>query len=211
MGSQVSIRMANSSEELEGVFEFRYRIYVEEMGRKQTYADSAARRIVDPLDLGADNFFAWSNGRVVGTVRTNLCQKSSVGDYETLYSIPAYSGSRHPMETAVITRLMVAPELRGTSLGIRLAATCFSWSLRNGITRGFIDCNGHLIGFFRGLGFRMHCAPVLHNDYGEVQPMVIHLDEPSLLQRYCAREDSLVGGMPRSQGQHIPISESYLQ
>jgi predicted GNAT family N-acyltransferase len=184
--NSITIHTANSTHEFRDVCSFRYRIYVEEMGRKQSWADHQSRLIFDDLDQDGENFFARSGDKIVGVVRTNLCHKSDVGEYESLYAIREYSGSRHPLETAVITRLMVVPELRSTTLGLRLAAVCFNWGIRNGITRGFIDCNGHLDKFFSGMGFRKYCEPVNHYDYGEVQPMVIHLDEPSFLQRFAA-------------------------
>ena len=72
--SAFQIRRAETSDELEAVYHFRYLIYVEEMQRKQAYADHVRRRIVDPLDDGAVNLVAWSGSEVVGT-----CASISLG------------------------------------------------------------------------------------------------------------------------------------
>jgi len=47
------IRPVASSAEFAEVCRFRYQIYVEEMQRKQRYADHNKRIIEDPLDLTA--------------------------------------------------------------------------------------------------------------------------------------------------------------
>ncbi len=44
------VGLAESAEEKEAVYRFRYSVYVEEMGRYQQSADHAGRRLVEPED-----------------------------------------------------------------------------------------------------------------------------------------------------------------
>ena len=46
---KIQIRIAETAADRERSFRFRYVIYVEEMGRKQTYADPVRRQIEEPL------------------------------------------------------------------------------------------------------------------------------------------------------------------
>jgi len=52
------LHFVDTSEDMERVAEFRYRIYVEEMGRMQMYADHGRRRIYEPFDQTGVNIFA---------------------------------------------------------------------------------------------------------------------------------------------------------
>jgi hypothetical protein len=63
----IRIREASNHEELEAIFGFRYRIYVDEMGRPQKDADHDRRRIRDALDDTAFNLAAWNDERIVGS------------------------------------------------------------------------------------------------------------------------------------------------
>ncbi len=68
----LTIRLAETSEDRQRVFRFRYEIYVEKMKRPQTYADHAARSVEEPLDGTGRIYLAEDDqGHVVGTVRSN--------------------------------------------------------------------------------------------------------------------------------------------
>ena len=176
-----TIREVTGAAEREQVFRFRYRIYVEEMARVQRYADHAARRIEDPLDEGAVNLAAFDRGDVVGVVRINYPTTSSLGVYEDLYRMRAFAGGDHPDATFIVTRLMIESALRKGLLGYRLCLACYEHGLRNGARSAFIDCNDHLVPFFRGLGFHAYMGTTRHEEYGEVLPMKLDMaDEANL-------------------------------
>lgn len=180
-----TIRLASSASELDQLYAFRYRIYVEEMHRKQKYADHVHARIRDPLDDQGKNLIAWdSKDEVVGTVRTNFSRDGDLSGYDEFYSMVS-AGEAHPKSTSICTRLMTSPEHRLTPLAIRLSVAVYELGLAEGITHNFIDCNAHLVSFFTRLGFVRHISEKLHYEYGEVQPMRLtlrdraHLDSVS--------------------------------
>jgi hypothetical protein len=77
------LTVATELSELEEPFSFRYRIYVEEMQRKQKYANHASKQIRDPLDDFAINLIARdADGAIIGAVRTNFGRDGNLGDYE---------------------------------------------------------------------------------------------------------------------------------
>src|SRR5207245_26961 len=65
----VEVFRAQSDQEREELFEFRYAVYVEELGRFRRTADHERRRLVEPEDACSVLYGARHEGRVVGTAR----------------------------------------------------------------------------------------------------------------------------------------------
>ena len=53
------------------IYRFRYRIYVEQMGLRQKYADHIRKRVVESVDELARVYAAYLNGTIVGTICGN--------------------------------------------------------------------------------------------------------------------------------------------
>ena len=176
------IRPARNALELDKISQFRYAVYVEEMGRIQHDADHVLKRISDKLDHGGINIAAFAGEDVVGVVRVNFPAGSPIGNYEDFYQLKKL-GADHPRKTAIVTRLMIAPHLRRSALAVRLCAECYLLGLDEGIKWCFIDCNDHLVEFFSGLGFREYIGKVRHEEYGMVTPMRLELNDLSHLNR----------------------------
>lgn len=174
MNNAIEIRIAECEKELNAVFNFRYRIYVEEMNRKQHYADHDQKRIQDPLDVGAINFAAWRGDELLGVVRVNFPRDSDIGIYEDFYAMRSV-GVDHPQCTSIVTRLMVAPALRNSRLGLDLSIACYRYGLVCGIKWNFIDCNEHLETFFSTLGYTAHVPRAVHVEYGLVTRLRLNL------------------------------------
>lgn len=179
------IRIADSTEELEAIYRFRYQVYVEEMQRPQKDADHANRRIEDSLDRTGFNLAAWSGSRVVGVARANLARDGDLGDYGEFYDLGSV-GTDHPWRTSITTRLMVAPEHRHTMLPMMLVLACYRLGLENSIRWNFIDCNDHLVGFFTRLGFVQHLPKAWHPEYGHVTRMRLDLLDEVHLASVCS-------------------------
>jgi len=176
--SQTSIRLAATKNDLDAIFAFRYRIYIDEMGRKQKYADHALRLIRDPLDDTGYNILASSGGSVVGCVRVNLGRDGGLDYYRNLLNMDAV-GKDCPTRVALCTRLMVAPKFRKSTLAVRLSAACFDIGFSKGVLWNFIDCNDHLVGFFTKLGYE-YLHKCCHEEYGEVNAMRFNLSLDAL-------------------------------
>lgn len=194
------IRLAQDAAELEALFAFRYRIYVEELARPQKYADHAAKMIRDPLDGTAYNFIAWTGNEIVGCIRINLARDGAIDYYRDLLRMDDAAVDWRA-NTSLSTRFMIAPDWRGTTLAIRLASTAYEFGLVNGIEWNFIDCYDNLATFFRRLGWiQTHAAN--HEEYGAVNAMRLdlldgeHLEQIkspfcSLLRRHTQRASAL--------------------
>jgi len=170
-----AIRVAAGDGEREQLYSFRYRVYVEEMGRVQKYADHEARSIHDPLDLTGHNLIALEGTRIVGCIRINFAENGGLDYYRRLLEmdslVPGY-----PQQVSLCTRLMVAPEMRGSALALRLCTASYDYGWRHGIRWNFIDCNDHLVEFFQRLGY-LWTHRAVHEEYGDVNAMCLDLQD----------------------------------
>src|SRR5436189_4098176 len=63
------VGLAETAEEKEAVYRFRYSVYVEEMGRYQGSADHVGRRLTEAEDAHSWIYYARNGDEVVGTAR----------------------------------------------------------------------------------------------------------------------------------------------
>lgn len=168
------IRFATTEADRRAVYGFRYDIYVNEMKRVQTYADHGQRIIEEPLDKTSYLLIAEDSGRTVGTARFNVGVDENFGLYEDLYRLREFEPF-YPSAVSITTKMMVSPDYRRSPLPLQLAVRCYSAGLKLGNLFDFIDCNDHLIPFFKKLGYRQIFPDVFHPEYGRVVPMVLPL------------------------------------
>lgn len=163
----IEIRKVRTESEARDVFRLRYEIYIEELGRTQRHADTAARTIEEPLDACSNLFCAYDGPRIVGTVRTSYAWRAPLEDYADLYQMRR-CGIAHPHGTSVTTKLVVAPDLRSSTLPYRLAAATYAAALADGVSFDFVDVYPARVPFFQRLGYRVHLPRAVHPEFGEV-------------------------------------------
>jgi hypothetical protein len=173
---QPTIRLAESAADRARVFRFRYRIYVEEMGRTQKHADHARRTIEEPFDATAHLLLAEAAGEIVGTLRANFARETDLGYYPELFGMTTVARA-FPDAVSLTTKLMICPAHRSGTLAVRLALAMYEHGTSRGIRHDFIDCNAHLEDFFTRLGYRRFWPYVEHPEYGRVLPLRLDLDD----------------------------------
>lgn len=47
----------------------------------------------------------------------------------------------------------------------------------------FVDCNDHLIDFFKSFGYQFHIGKAVHKEYGEVNPLKLDLHDETLYRQ----------------------------
>jgi N-acyl-L-homoserine lactone synthetase len=171
--SPLTFRIYSENSAPEALYEFRYKIYVEEMGRKQKYACSVTKTIRDPLDAKGHQGVILRDNEIVGSIRMNLLKDGPVGDYFRFYSLGDLS-AQALAKSSICTRLMIEPSLRRTPASIELVKFAYEFGLKNGIDSCFIDCNHHLVRFFRRFGWRSLYRRE-HEEYGLVDVMRLDL------------------------------------
>lgn len=176
----LTVELVKDEADLEKVYRFRYEIYVEEMNRRQHYADHQRRRIVDPLDKHGDVFAMWDGDEVVGTVRVNLLRHDSLDEYRQLYGILGLTPEELNV-SSISTRLMLAPHLRKTKASLLLAAAALEHFAQNKVRFDYCDCNDPVRGFFEQIGYRaVHRSH--HPEYGDVSVMRLDLEDTIYLE-----------------------------
>lgn len=172
-----NIRLAETVEDLEALYRFRYQIYVEEMGRVQHDADHDLKMIQDDLDVNGSNLIAFKSGQLVGAARINL--NENISDfYNDFYKIKDQKGT-NKANISIVTRLMVAKEFRKSTLALRIFIACYEFGLWRGTQFNFVDCNDHLIDFFKSFGYEHYIKKINHKEYGLVNPLILDLHDES--------------------------------
>lgn len=100
--SELSVFLASEDRHLKDVFALRYDVYVQEMGRRQQYADHARRRIEEPMDRNAHLVVAYVDNMLVGTGRVNFVRDTDIGPYHEWYKTELFEGYS-PEHLAIIT------------------------------------------------------------------------------------------------------------
>lgn len=157
---------------------FWYDVYVTEMGRhlNDASADHQSGELRDPFDEIGRLFIARDGDRVVGTVLGTAGSDARFGYYDTLYRLDDLSEASR-RRSSLTNKLIVAKEKRRSSLALKLATTIYRQGLSDGIQHNYIDCNAHLVSFFRRMGYRKHRGWVIHKDYGLVYSLVLQLED----------------------------------
>jgi hypothetical protein len=181
--SAVSITVAESPDEKEAIWRFRYAIYVEEMGKLHlASADHGRRWIHDSLDESGRLYAARAGGELVATLRINRADESPLPDsIRKAYGIEHFR--RFPAKAlSFSSRLMVAPGLRGSAALHHLLSRAYADGLEAGVLFDFCHCAPALVELYEHLGYRAYTDNFLDPDVGYRVPMVLVLRDAAFLE-----------------------------
>ena len=71
------------------IYQFRYKIYEQELHRDDRYSDHQQRIIKDRLDDFSYNIAAYMNGEIIASVRTTFCKDGDAGFYRDFFELGA--------------------------------------------------------------------------------------------------------------------------
>lgn len=167
-----------SPQEMEQVYRLRYDIYVQEMGRRQTWAKDGEIR--EPLDDTGVVVVARHRGEVIGTCRVNFSGDSRFDAFD-FHHLDAFN-QIFPGKVGLATKMMARREWRGTNLFLELAKEIIRQCLIHDCRALIIDCNEHLLDAFGRMGFVAYSS-LVHQDYGKVTLMVLFFEDVNHLRR----------------------------
>jgi len=179
------VHTAQSEEEKEAVYRFRYQIYVMEMGRYRGVADHENRRFREPEDDTARIFYAASEGEVVATSRMNWGGDAPFTDrLIDHYRLEPFL-AEIPLEAmAVGERGMVKPELRGSTIFSELGETSSKFISDNRVQLIFGACEPHLLSRYVGQGSRTFASKNINSpDSGYLIPIINVVEDIEYLRR----------------------------
>ena len=152
---------ADSPEDKEAIYGFRYQVYIEEMGKTHLPADDDGKLLYDEADNRAILFYAMAEGRLVGTVRALSGADGPFTDRDSVFfNIPEYTRRFGYRKLAVIDRLIVDRAFRKSGLAHELMLATYLYGLQIGTRCGFISCDEMLLPLYLRYGFRSCGEPV---------------------------------------------------
>ena len=170
------VHIAETEEEREAVFRFRYSVYVEELGRKLGNADHRTRHVHDVEDDRPYTTLLYTadDDELTGTIRVRRWGGGEVPekDWDT-FSMDRFEGLGE-LGTAELGRLMIRPDHRG-QLGI-VSIACALYQLgatELDIDVAFLNCATGLVRHYRLLGFRPYAGKLVPTPDGIEVPLVL--------------------------------------
>jgi len=180
---EFDVGLAESEEDREAIFRFRYTVYVEEMGRYQDSADHAGRRLVEPEDDVSFLFYAREGDDVVGTARLSWGGNGFSERQIDEYSLAPFLDELPHEYIAVGERVMVVPRLRGTGLVDQLMNRRNDTALEHDVRIQFSACEPHLLSLYLGQGRRTYAAKNINTtEAGYLIPLVAFPEGPDALR-----------------------------
>ena len=178
------VGLAETDEQKEAVYRFRYTVYVEEMGRYQGSADHAGRRLVEPDDDQSWIFYARADdGEVVGTARLSWGGNGFTERQIEEYGLDPFLAELPPEHIALGERVMVKPELRGTGLVEEVLSCRDDTGLAHDVRIQFSACEPHLLSLYLGRGRRTYSTKNINTpEAGYLIPLVAFPQGPEALR-----------------------------
>ena len=185
MPSDIHIAIAETEEEKQAVYRFRYSIYVEEMGKYKTIADHARRMFYEPEDAQSRISYATQNGEVVATARGTWGGDAPLPQRMIdQYGLAPFLAELPQSAISVGERGMVLPRLRGTDLFLRLIGASLRFANERRIQVCFGDCEPHLLNLYLGLGYRTYSKRNVNSaEAGYLIPILFVPEDVAYLRR----------------------------
>ncbi len=164
------VKVANTDEERQRIFQFRYSIYIEQQG-KSYEADHKNRLLFDAADddSAALLYTTDKNGNVVSTMRINWGYKHFIEcDFMKLsFFQHCFSDD----DVMFCSRLMTLPNYKTHVLKLFLEG--YRMARKRGVIACFSHCDTKLIPFFKKLGFLTYGQSYYIEGVGEQQSLLL--------------------------------------
>jgi predicted GNAT family N-acyltransferase len=177
------VLLATTPEERQRIYQFRYRVYVEEMNKNPRCVNHTERILKDELDDTATLLYLTIDGEIAATLRRNLLSISSLPDaIHHALEIDRFTAAFPKSALSFSSRFMVAPEYRNSSVAGAIVVEAYKLARERGIQFDFSHASPWLVPFYENLGFRRYSDNFQDTDAGLQIPLVLLLDDIPYLQ-----------------------------
>lgn len=177
MTNTYSVKTAETEQERQRIFRFRYEIYVREMGKTPDCANNTKQILCDKLDEWAVLLYSEVDGEVIGTVRLNYLEAQAYPEHwNQIYHIPFFSktfGER----ISITSRMIVAKAWRGSTVSGSLLAAVYRKGREMGSGIGLCNCAPSLLDFYEQIGFRRFAPGFIDENDSYRVPLVLVVDD----------------------------------
>lgn len=164
---------AQTAEERERIYRFRYEVYVEEMGKKRAYIDYENKRIVDALDETARLLYVECDGRIIGTLRMNIGSETEFSEkHRKHYALDRFK-EFGDAALSYTSRLMIHKDYRKSKAVQLMVASAFMLGRSLGGRFDFLCCVPALVPYYEQVGYRRYGANISDDEAGMFIPMVL--------------------------------------
>lgn len=168
----LTIRPIDSAQELEGVAQLRYQVYVNELGRRPIGIDDDLQRLVDPEDAYSIVLAAFDGEKMVGTFRiTPVDQLGDDSSWRELYDNGKFPVE--PQQQYIFSRMIATNDYRDKGLASVFFKAAFDNIRQAGGELAFLHCPSHLVSLYEVMGFRRYKSGFTHEEAGFRVPMVM--------------------------------------
>ena len=142
------VEIVSNHIDLEELTRFRYDIYVRSMQKKVVGADHEFGRITDELDAISKNLVIKKSNCILGSLRLTYADKLTslperFAEYQEMFCFKPFLESSLG-RICFTSRLMISPELRGSTLLWRLFSKAFQTAMSDGVTFDFCAAPPHM-------------------------------------------------------------------
>ena len=179
------IGIAETEEEKRAVYRLRYDVYVEEMGRYQSFAYHDQRLLYEDCDEQSRIAYASADGEVVATSRFTWGGDAPLPQRMIdQYGLAPFLAELPASAIGVGERAMVRPHLRGSDVLLKLMAQGLQFANEHRIQLAFGDCEPHLLNLYLGLGQRTYSATNVNSpEAGYLIPLVFVIEDVAYLRQ----------------------------
>lgn len=151
----IDVRAATDEADRDAVFAFRYHIYCEQQGVLTDVADNERRMLQDVDDAHSVLFAGWDDDQMVGAIRvTEAVDGRFSADMERDLQTARFTDEIDADKVMVLSRFLVEPAYRGGLVSSLLIFEVAQYCLARDVEIVICDCEPHLLGYYRDLGFR---------------------------------------------------------
>ncbi len=154
--------------------EFRYRVYVEELGGHLPGADHHRRRLWDALDEVSVSYAIWDAGTAVGSLRVSyLDDVPELAPFLEKFHFGPVLDRFGPGAICLTSRFIVDARVRHGTASLRLIEAGFRDVVERHARFNFGDCSPHLVPFYEHMGYRRYARSYNDPAYGFKLPIVM--------------------------------------
>ena len=158
MNTVHQVRIAESDEERESIFRFRYRVFAEHLARKDLDgADHEARILSDKLDAVSTHYYVGTSGQPTAALTMSpLGSSATSSELAEFLDLPRLAEAAPLAQITFANWLLVDPSQAGSAIVTSLMAAVSAKALGDGTELLVTLCRPGLVNFYERLGFEQY-------------------------------------------------------
>lgn len=175
--SSIHFRVANNPEQKQAIYAFRYKIYIQEMGKTLADVDHENKLLKDDRDDHSVQFYLEDEDGVVACLRSFVSEEKPFTSEEIDdFALNRFS-SFEKGSISLTGKLMIDPKKRNTSALGLLVINTYKYVREKGVQFDFCNCAPSLVQLYEMLGYRRYKDNITDNDVGYRVPLVNVLED----------------------------------